>query len=62
MLHSDDELLNLEGTPSVCYGCGAVLRNLSMLICAECLHQECDEFVKAASSSPKKKNHKKSKK
>ena len=30
--------------PTFCYGCGELLRSASMLVCAECLGQECDEY------------------
>lgn len=42
--------------PSFCYGCGQVLRSYSLLVCAECLSNECDKFASLveASIKPKK--------
>lgn len=31
-----------------CFACGNELRNYSILICAECLDEECGEFMKLA--------------
>lgn len=33
-----------EGTPSHCLACDARLRSHQILICAECLNIECNEF------------------
>lgn len=30
---------------STCYGCGEILRSVSILICAECLSTECTNFA-----------------
>lgn len=34
-----------KGKQSVCYGCDAVLHNPSMLVCSDCLDDECDKFA-----------------
>jgi hypothetical protein len=33
---------------SYCLGCGDALRRFSLLICAECLEDECGSFLKLA--------------
>lgn len=38
------DIQEVEDKPSVCYGCGQKLKKHSLLICAECLDDECDEF------------------
>lgn len=40
--------LNEANKPSFCYGCSQVLHNYSMLICAECLDNECEKFANLA--------------
>ena len=41
----DDKILNREGKPSLCYACGTPLRSLSLLVCADCLGEECEKFA-----------------
>lgn len=43
-----DEESNLDGKQSTCYGCGTILRSLTILVCAECL----DDFVIKAEEEP----------
>lgn len=45
--------LNEANKPSFCYGCGQVLHNYSMLICAECLDNECEKFASLALTQTK---------
>lgn len=43
---------DIKGKQSVCYGCNAILRgNVSMLVCAECLDEECDKFTELVETS-----------
>lgn len=44
--------------PSFCYGCGQVLRNYSLLVCSECLNNECDKFASLAQTELKDKSKK----
>ncbi|HLG26491.1 MAG TPA: hypothetical protein VI423_01765 [Paenisporosarcina sp.] len=44
--------LKEEEKPSTCYGCGQVLKTFNMLICAECLNGECEQFVKLVTGKP----------
>ena len=41
----------LESRRSICYGCGGPIHNYSMLICLECLDDECQEFENLTSSN-----------
>lgn len=34
-----------EGSPSLCMACGERLKSASLLICKDCLGDECDEFL-----------------
>lgn len=36
---------------STCYACGQILHSYSMLVCAECLDNECEKFASLASSA-----------
>lgn len=38
----------LQGKIATCYGCGEELKNTTILVCAECLENECTEFEKLA--------------
>lgn len=40
--------LELTSKPSICYGCGQVLYNYSLLVCSECLDNECEKFANLA--------------
>ena len=44
--------LKEEEKPSTCYGCWQVLKTFNMLICAECLNGECEQFVKLVTGKP----------
>lgn len=48
----------VSNKPSFCYGCGQVLRNYSLLVCSECLNNECDKFASLAQVEPKNKQRK----
>lgn len=48
MVRKNKEVMELEDKKSHCLACNAELRNHSILICAECLGDECDEFLKFA--------------
>lgn len=37
---------------SYCYGCGFELRDVSLLVCAECLDIECDQFEQLVEEKP----------
>lgn len=51
-----DEINLSDDKPSTCYGCGQELKTYSMLVCAECLNEECAKFAKfAESKSPRRK-------
>lgn len=34
--------------PTICYGCGQELHTYNLLICAECLDDQCGNFAKMA--------------
>lgn len=59
MSELDEENLEINDG-MICYACGEEMnaRFSAMLICAECLNDECDEFMKEA-SKPKKASKKK---
>lgn len=56
--HENDDEIEVRGRLSHCYACGEELHLSSILICAECLHDECDEFVKATTSTESSGNDK----
>lgn len=42
----DFEMVSLdEGTPAACMACGGKLKTASLLICKECLGDECEQFL-----------------
>lgn len=41
-------MANKTETISKCYGCNEPLKNLHMLVCAECLNEESVDFLKFA--------------
>lgn len=51
-----NELDEMPDKPSFCYGCGQVLRSYSLLVCSECLSNECEKFANLVEveSKPKK--------
>lgn len=55
MTNEPNEVLN---KPSFCYGCGQVLRNYSLLVCSECLSDECDKFASLVQITLKSKQKK----
>jgi len=42
------ETIDMDENQPICLACGSELRSFSILICAECLEDECDEFLKLA--------------
>ena len=42
------ETQEIEEKSTLCLACGSELRSFSILICAECLDDECGEFMKLA--------------
>lgn len=60
-MSSDEENIEIEDCVVTCYACGEDMnvRLSAMLICSECLNDECNEFLKEASAVSKKKTPKK---
>lgn len=46
------DLNEMARKPSFCYGCGQELRSYSLLVCSECLSNECDKFVNLVAAVP----------
>lgn len=44
----DEEVELVTSKPSYCMGCGDILHHYSLLICAECLDDTCNKFLKLA--------------
>lgn len=42
------ETIEIEETETFCLACGNELCNFSILVCAECLDDECNQFLKLA--------------
>lgn len=49
------ETHEIEDKGTYCFACGNELRSFSILICAECLDDECGEFMKMAETAESEK-------
>ena len=48
MVNSDDDLKRT----SFCYGCGGKLRSYSLLVCPECLDDQCKNYENLVKETP----------
>lgn len=47
-MSDETEIADREGRVTCCLACGTELKNYSILVCAECLDDECGVFQKLA--------------
>lgn len=44
MDQTEEIIFDIEERESYCYACGSAIKHANILICADCLDQDCDHF------------------